>query len=256
MIIDNIISTTQLLLEERKSQKPLSELDCICMSHKPPRDFIKALSGPDLNLIAEVKRASPSRGILAPELDAASLAREYQSAGAAAVSVLTETEYFKGGLDDLRLVRENTSIPILRKDFIIDPYQVWEARASQADAVLLIAAALPMSDLARLHQAIIDLAMTPLIEIHNLRELDQVLELHPKVIGINNRDLSNFSVNLETTLQLRPMIPDDVIVVSESGIRNREDVERLREAGVNAILVGESLVTSENPAATIKELMR
>ncbi|MFO8011199.1 MAG: indole-3-glycerol phosphate synthase TrpC [Dehalococcoidia bacterium] len=255
MIIDNIIATTQLLLEERKSQKPLSELDCICMSRKPPRDFMEALRGPDLNLIAEIKRASPSKGILAPGLDAASLAREYQSAGAAAVSVLTETEYFNGSLDDLRLVQENISIPVLRKDFIIDPYQVWEARASQSDAVLLIAAALPMSDLARLHQAVIDLAMTPLVEIHNLKELEQVLELRPQIIGINNRDLSNFSVNLETTLQLRPLIPDDVIVVSESGIRNREDVERLREAGINAILVGESLVTSENPSSKIRELM-
>lgn len=255
MILDEIIASTWKLLEVRKYQRSLSDLDCAVLNQQPPRDFAAALSGPGISLIAEIKRASPSKGPLAPDLDAVSLAQIYEKSGASAISVLTEPQYFKGGLADLESVREHVGIPVLRKDFIVDPYQVWEARASGADAVLLIAAALPMSDLSRLFQAIQDLAMTPLIEVHNRQELEYVLELQPKVIGINNRNLANFHVSLETTLQLRSAVPEDVVLVSESGIHFREDVEALNAAGVNAILVGESLVTSVDPAVKIKELL-
>lgn len=255
MILDEIIATTRILLEDRKVEIPLSQLDCICMSQHPPKDAVAALSKPGINLIAEIKRASPSKGLLAPNLDAVSLAQTYEKSGASAISVLTETEYFKGSTSDLEAIREAVSLPILRKDFIIDPYQVWEARAIGADIVLLIAAALPMGDLSQLHQAIEDLAMTALIEVHNKRELEQVLELNPKVIGINNRDLTNFSVSLETTIELRSLVPEDVIVVSESGIYTREDVKTLEGVGVNAVLVGEALVTSADPGAKIKELL-
>jgi len=255
MILDEIIATTWKLLEQRKAERPLAQLDCDCMNQKSPRDAFAALGKPDISLIAEIKRASPSKGPLAPDLDTVSMAQTYEASGASVISVLTETEYFKGSLADLEAVREAVDVPILRKDFVVDPYQVWEARASGADMVLLIAAALPMSDLTRLHQAIEDLAMTALIEVHNQQELEQVLELDPKIIGINNRNLTDFSVSLKTTLDLRSLIPNDKIVVSESGIHTREDVETLEAAGVSAILVGEALVTSTDPAAKIRELL-
>jgi len=255
MILDEIVATTRRQLEARKAKHTLAELDCMCVNQSPPRDALASLSRQGMNLIAEVKRASPSKGLLAPDLDAATLARIYEKSGASAISVLTEPEYFKGSLNDLQEVQLTVNVPLLRKDFIVDPYQVWEARAYGADLVLLIAAAIPMGELARLYQAIIDLAMTPLIEVHNRLELEQVLELEPKVIGINNRNLSDFSVSLATTLELRSLIPSDTIVISESGIHTREDVKRLEEAQVNAILVGEALVTSPDPAVTIGELL-
>ena len=255
MILDEIIATTRRLLEDRKVESPLSQLDCVCMSQQRPRDAIAALNKPGISLIAEIKRVSPSKGPLAPNLDAVSLAQIYEKSGASAISVLTETEYFKGSTNDLEAIREVVDLPILRKDFIIDPYQVWEARAIGADLVLLIAAALPMGELARLNQAIEYLAMTALIEVHNRRELEQVIDLNPKIIGINNRNLADFSVNLETTLELLPLIPNNKIVVSESGIHTRDDVKLLESSGVDAILVGEALVKSPNPAAKIKELL-
>jgi len=255
MILDDIIATTRKSLEQRKEQRPLALLDCDCMNQNPPRNAIAALSKPGINLIAEIKRSSPSKGPLAPDLNAVSLAQTYERSGASAISVLTEPDYFKGSLADLKSVVNAVQVPVLRKDFIIDFYQVWEARASGADMVLLIAAALPMGELAKLQEAIIDLAMTPLIEVHNRRELDQVLELKPGLIGINNRDLATFKVNIDTTLELRSLIPKDVIVVSESGIHTREDVQSLENAGVNAILVGEALVKSSDPAATIRQLL-
>ena len=255
MILDEIIATTRKLLETRKAERPLAELESICTNQQQPRDAVEALGKPGISLIAEIKRASPSKGSLAPDLDAVSMAQTYEKSGASAISVLTETEYFKGSISDLEAVRQVVDLPILRKDFIVDPYQIWEARAIGADIVLLIAAALPMEDLTRLYQTVNELAMTALIEIHNRQELEQVLELDPKVIGINNRNLADFSVSLQTTLELLPLIPNNKIVVSESGILTREDVKLLENAGVNAILVGESLVTSVNPAAKIKGLL-
>lgn len=255
MILDEIIATTRKLLEDRKAERPLSQLDCVCMNQQPPRDAVAVLNKPGISLIAEIKRASPSKGPLAPDLDAVSLAQIYEKSGASAISVLTETEYFKGSTNDLEAIRGVVDVPILRKDFIIDPYQVWEARAIGADLVLLIAAALPMGELARLNQAIEDLAMTALIEVHDRKELEQVLELNPKIIGINNRNLADFSVSLQTTIALHSLIPKDMIVVSESGIHTREDVKRLEDVGVNAILVGEALVKSTDPAVKIQELL-
>ena len=255
MILDEIIDTTWKLLEERKGQRPLADLDCAVMNQQPPIDFAEALSKPGIGLIAEIKRASPSKGPLAPDLDAASLALTYEKSGANAISVLTETEYFKGSLVDLEAARGSVTVPILRKDFIVDPYQVWEARASGADAVLLIAAALPTNDLLRLYKTIDGLAMTALVEVHNRKESERVLEINPKVIGINNRNLADFSVRLETTLELRSIIPDDKIVVSESGIQTREDVKKFEQAKIDAILVGEALVRSSDASLKIRELI-
>ncbi len=255
MILDEIIATTWKLLEGRKAERPLALLDCDCSNQKPPRDTVTALSKPGISLIAEIKRASPSKGLLAPNLDAVSMAQTYEKSGASAISVLTETEYFKGSLADLEAVREAVKVPVLRKDFIVDSYQVWEARASGADIVLLITAALPIGDLTRLYKVIVNMAMTPLIEVHNRHELEQALELDPKVIGVNNRNLADFSVDLETTLELLPLIPNNKIVVSESGIYTKDDVKLLESSGVDAILVGEALVRSSDPAAKIKELL-
>ncbi len=255
MILDEIIDTTRKQLKARKAKRPLDKLKSMCLSQQSPRDAITALSKPGINLIAEIKRASPSRGSLAPDLDPVALARTYEKGGASAISVLTETEYFKGSTGDLEAVRQAVKVPILRKDFIVDPYQIWEARAIGADIVLLIAAALPIKEMARLYRLVNKLAMTALIEVHNREELEQILELDPKIIGINNRNLADFSVSLQTTLELRPFIPINKILVSESGIISREDVEKLETAGVNAILVGEVLVKSPDPAAKIKELL-
>ncbi len=255
MILDEIVDTTWRLLEERKLQRPLADLDCAVMNQKPPIDFVAALSEPEIGLIAEIKRASPSKGPLAPDLDATSLSHIYEMSGASAISVLTETEYFKGSLADLEAVRRSVAIPVLRKDFIVDPYQVWEARASGADAVLLIAAALPTSDLIRLNKTVEWLAMTALVEVHNRKELERVLEINPKVIGVNNRNLADFSVNLETTMELCALIPSDKIMISESGIHTRDDVKMLEQSGVDAILVGEALVKSPDPSVKIRELI-
>lgn len=255
MILDEILATTRRRVEERKAARRVAELDCIAAKQQPPRDFVAALSGTGVSLIAEVKRASPSKGCLSLDLDAGATARTYQAAGAAAVSVLTEPEYFRGSLNDLEAVRAAVDLPVLQKDFILDVYQLWEARAGGADAVLLIAAALPMAELAKLLHATHQLAMTALVEVHDGAELERVLELDPRVIGINNRDLKDFRVTLETTFKLKSKIPRDRIVVSESGIHTREDVKMLEEAGVHAILVGESLVISADPAAKIRELL-
>ncbi|MBM3132447.1 MAG: indole-3-glycerol phosphate synthase TrpC [Chloroflexi bacterium] len=255
MILDEIIASTRRLVEQRKIERPVAELDCRAATQHPPRDFAAALKGSGIKLIAEIKRASPSKGPLAPNLDAPSLARTYEKAGTAAISVLTEPDFFKGSLADLEAVRAAVCLPILRKDFIVDTYQLWEARASGADAVLLIAAALPMGEMARLLKATGQLAMTALVEVHDRTELERVLELDAKVIGINNRNLRTFSVSLKTTLELRPIVPKGKIVVSESGIHTTNDVQRLRDAGVNAILVGEALVTSPDPAGKIAELL-
>ncbi len=256
MILDEIIDHKKGSLPRRKANMPLAKLEQKALEQRPPRDFIKALKRDGIKLIAEVKRASPSRGLLAPGLDAPSLARTYRSSGAAAISVLTDSKYFKGSLTDLEAVRAAVDIPLLRKDFIVDPYQVYEARASGADAVLLIAAASLAVEIMRpLMEAVQSLGMQSLVEVHNEKELDWVLTLKPKMIGINNRDLSNFKVDLNTTLKLRERVPRDVVVVSESGIHTRADVLKLQKVGVDAILVGEALVTSGDPAAKIHELI-
>jgi indole-3-glycerol phosphate synthase len=263
MILDKIVASTKKLVAKRKSEVSISNLESIAGKQIPPRDFAAALRCRGrfetrpycLSLIAEVKRASPSRGLLAPNIDAAALARTYEEAGAAAVSVLTEPEYFKGSLADLESVRAAVGLPILRKDFILDPYQVYEARAHGADAVLLIVAILSAGELRSLLKIAHSLGMTALIEIHDREELEQALALEPEIIGINNRHLADFSVRLETTMQLCPLVPGDKIIVSESGISTRDEVKTLEEIGVDAILVGEALVSSADPTRKIRELL-
>ncbi len=233
----------------------------------PPMDFLAAVSSRPPSgdrrrhprLIAELKRASPSRGALAPKLDLTAVADVYANNGAAAISVLTDQKYFLGSLETLRQLRggQGLGIPLLRKDFIISEEQVYETRASGADAVLLIVAALPDDkQLAALYRCALELGLTPLVEVHDAGQLNRALKLKGiRLIGINNRDLETFKVSLEITERLRPMIPEDIAVVAESGIVDRSDVERMRRAGVDAILVGEALITSSDIGAKVRELV-
>jgi len=255
MILDEIVTATRKSLARRKAQTPLSTLERERTRQPLPQDFAGALEGQGISLIAEVKRASPSKGALRLDLDAAALASTYSQSGAAAISVLTESSYFRGSLADLEAVRRAVRLPILCKDFIVDPYQIYEASAYGADAVLLIVAVLTQEELGLLLETAHLLEMEALIEVHNRDELMRALELSPRVIGINNRNLADFSVDLETTFKLRPLVPPETVVVSESGIDNRKDLVCLEEAGVSAILVGEALVINPNPAAKIRELL-
>ncbi len=213
-----------------------------------------ALAGPDVSIIAEIKRASPSRGPLALNLDVSELARSYMNAGAAAISVLTEPEGFRGSLDDLAQV-SSLGAPSLRKDFIVDRYQVWEARAAGAVGVLLIVAALDAGELRDLIGEIIQLGMTPLVEVHDEFELDVALEAGASVVGINARDLRTFEIDRSAFERIRPKIPAGVIAVAESGVRDANDVRGYADAGAHAVLVGESLVTSADPAQALHELV-
>ena len=255
MILEQIVNSTRKSLAQHKSQTPLANLERVIGHLPPPQDFAGALQGDNIRLIAEVKRASPSKGLLRRDLAASSLAHIYSQSGAAAISVLTESDYFWGSFADLEAVRMEVNLPLLCKDFIVDTYQIYEARAHGADAVLLIAAILTQHELRILLETTHSLGMTALIEVHNRYELIRALRLSPRIIGINDRNLADFSVNLETTISLHPLIPSDILVVSESGIRTRDDVLSLEKAGVNAILVGEALVTSLDPAAKIYELL-
>jgi len=255
VILDRIIESTRMRVTHLESEVSLAEVEAAARRREPARDFADALNGAGISLIAEVKRASPSRGLLRRDLDASSLAREYSAGGAAAISVLTEKDHFLGSFADLEAARAATGLPVLCKDFVIEEYQVYEARARGADAVLLIAAVLSRQRLQALLATARSLGMAALVEVHNRAELAEALECRPRVIGVNNRDLADFSVDLKTTLDLRPLIPSGVLVVSESGIHTRDDVLTLEEAGVNAILVGEALVTSPSPAAKIAELL-
>lgn len=220
----------------------------------PPRTP-EATLRQQFSLIAEIKRASPSRGWLRPDLDPAALAQAYAQSGAAAISVLTEPAFFRGSLADLASVRGAVELPVLCKDFILDPYQVYEARAWGADAILLIVAALGLPELKALLELARGLGMSALVEVHQAEEVERALAAGASLIGINNRNLVDFGVDLNTSLRLRPLIPPDIPVVSESGIRTAQDVQHLKAAGVNAILVGEALVTSPDPGAKIKELL-
>jgi indole-3-glycerol phosphate synthase len=260
-ILDEIFLHKRAEVAQRKALCPLEELRAAAEAALPPLDFLGVLqahpvSGPAL--IAEIKRGSPSRGLLARDFDPLRLSRLYRQNGASAISVLTDERFFGGCLEHLALVVDDRqsgpgkTLPVLRKDFIFDPYQVYEARAAGADALLLIAAALEVEQMRSLYALTRSLGMAPLVEVHTPEELAGALALDPVLIGINNRNLRDFTVDLECTLRLGPAVPPDVVLVAESGIHTTRDVERLAEAGVDAILVGEALVTAEDPAARVR----
>jgi indole-3-glycerol phosphate synthase len=256
MIIDDIIANKKAELLETKRRTPLAELKGRVSDAGPARGFGKVLSsGEGIKLIAEVKKASPSKGIIREDFDPVKIAGTYEESGASCVSVLTEKKYFQGSLEYLENIRKRVKLPLLRKDFIIDEYQIHEARAFGADAILLIAACLDRRQMEDYLALAAGVGLDVLVESHTYQELDRSLLAGAALVGINNRDLSTFVVSLQTTLDLLKDIPDDRTVVSESGIKTRADVERLRSAGVDAILVGESLMREKDIGKKVKELL-
>jgi indole-3-glycerol phosphate synthase len=262
-------------LEQRKRAAPLSELKARATERRPPLDFGTALRGRGVRLIAEVKKASPSKGLLRPDLNPVQIAETYASNGAAAISVLTDEKFFQGDLEFLQCIRSQLSnsqrlkfdprdasvpvqvqpIPILRKDFIFDPYQVYETGAFGADALLLIVAILSDGELSELLGLTRALGMTALVEVHDETEVERALRSNPRVLGINNRNLYDFGVDLDTFGRLRPLIPPNIVVVAESGVRTAADVRRIGSKGADAVLVGEALVTAANVSRKVRELV-
>ncbi len=254
-MLNKIIALKREEVEQRKKTLPLSYLEERITVQRKPLDFASALNGNHIRLIAEVKQASPSRGILRPNLNPAELAKVYAQGGAAAISVLTEANYFKGNIDYLTAIGEAVNLPLLRKDFIFDSYQVYESRAYGADALLLIVAILEQEQLKELLSLSHGLGLKCLVEVHNEDEAERAVLSEAEIIGINNRDLNTFTVDMNTTRSLRPLIPKQRIVVAESGIKSRSDIEKLGEWGVDAVLVGEALVAADNILVKMKELL-
>jgi indole-3-glycerol phosphate synthase len=255
-ILDKIVATKRGEIERAKAAVPEAEL-CARLKDAPPvRDFFAPLAaGRPIKLIAEVKKASPSQGVIRADLDPVAIGKTYEAHGAACLSVLTDESYFQGSLEFLRAVRQAVKIPVLRKDFILDSYQLVEARAAGADAVLLIAECLDDCNLRKLHNETIELGMTPLVEFYEPQNLDRVLAAGATLIGVNNRDLRTFEVDLEHTIRLREKVPLDCVLVAESGIHSRADVLRLEAAGIDAMLVGESLMRQADIGAAIDRLL-
>jgi indole-3-glycerol phosphate synthase len=256
MFLDKIVAQKRKELEERQKAVPMSVLED-AIAHRPaPIDLAKALKSDGISLIAEIKRASPSKGMLNPNLDPVALAKTYARCGAAAISVLTEENYFLGSRQDLEAVKNALPhIPVLRKDFILEPYQLYESRAWGADAVLLIVAILDDSELKELITVSHKLGMQCLVEVHDKDELKRAIKCDAQLIGINNRNLDTLEVDINVTRILRPLVPPERLVVSESGIKGRDDIEKLKAWGVDAALIGEALVTAEDVPARIKELL-
>lgn len=258
-LLDEIFAHKREEVADRQRLAPLAQVRAAAEAAPLARDFIAALNGPARKpaLIAEVKCASPSRGLLAPDFDPLRLAKIYSQNGAAAISVLTDERYFRGRLEYLEAIAAlDARPPLLRKDFLFGAYQVYEARAAGADAVLLIAAHLDLECLRDLHALALALGMAPLVEVHSLPELESVLLCSPVLVGINNRDLRDFSVSLETTFTLRAYVPEGVCVVAESGIHTPEDAARLADARVRAMLIGEALVTAPDVAARVRSFTK
>ena len=257
--LETILRDKRAEVEERSRSAPLAELRPRALAAPPARSLEAALQEAPrgrFRVIAEIKRASPSKGTISKDLDAPAVATCYERAGAAAISVLTDEKHFRGRLEDLVAVRRAVGIPVLRKDFIIDPYQVWESRAAGADAILLIAKAVPDdSEIAGLAGEARQLGMDVLWEVHDGEDLDRVIPFGPRVIGINNRDLRTFEVSLETTRRLLPRVPPGTATVSESGFSLREDLERMEGWGVRGFLIGESLLRAKDPGAQLDLLI-
>lgn len=255
-ILQKIAETKKEEVERLKRERGLLSLREGAKRQKSPKDFLGAIQRPGkLSLIAELKKASPSKGILRPDFSLEPLAQSYAKAGAQALSVLTDTPYFQGHLSYLKIAQEASGLPVLRKDFIIDEHQVYESREAGADAILLIVALLEAAQLSALQQLAWDLSMAVLVEVHGEPELARALKAGTKLLGINNRNLDDFSISLQTTFDLLKKIPPGLPVVSESGIKNREDALTLQKKGVTALLVGETFMTSPDVETAVKNLM-
>ncbi len=253
-ILSEIIASKRLRVEAAKRALSLKELRLMALgarADESPNALRDALRGAEVNIIAEFKRRSPSKGMIRDNADAASIARSYESAGAAAISVLTEEDYFAGSLEDLRAVRQAVSIPLLRKDFIFDEYQVYEAAVAGADALLLIVAAVDDETLAQLLRFTEGLGMDALVEVHNREEMERAVAHEAKLIGINNRNLRTFNVSTEASVELAPLAPADTVLVSESGL-TPDEVQKLHAAGYRGFLVGETLMRAADPEAELR----
>lgn len=254
--LDTILERTCLRVESDRREHGFEELDRESRNAGHPRDFAGAIRAEGMSLIAEVKRRSPSKGVIRAAIDPAEVADAYEGGGARALSVLTEPEFFSGSLDDLVKAREATSLPVLRKDFVVDLYQVVEARAAGADAVLLIVAALPdPAFFAELAAAAAHYGLAALVEVHSEWELDAAFEVDPQLVGVNQRDLRTFDVDTGLAIRLRKRVPREVAMVAESGIATREDVSKLEDAGIEGMLVGEALMRADDPARAARELL-
>lgn len=253
-VLDRIVDATRDDVARRRREKPLDELESELASRGDDRLFSEALARPGLSIIAEYKRRSPSAGAIREDLDVPQLAQAYERGGAAALSILTESSHFGGSLEDLREAHAASSLPILRKDFIIDFYQLVESAVAGADAILLIVSAMTGRELANLYGEARDLDLDVLVEVHSESELERALELDVDVIGINNRDLTDFTVDVERTFELLAHVPAGKTVVSESGFGSREQLEELERVGVDAVLIGESLMRARDPEAELRLL--
>jgi indole-3-glycerol phosphate synthase len=254
-VLGEIVARTRERLRERQALVPLEQLLASAPA-APRRAFGHVLTRAQVNVIAEFKRRSPSRGIIREDLEPDDVAVSYEAAGAAALSVLTDQDFFGGSPDDLLRARSATLLPVLRKDFIVDPYQIWEAAALGADAVLLIVAALADAELGVLLETAAGAGLEALVEVHDREELARALARGAGIVGVNSRDLKTMAVSLDTALELAPAIPDDVVAVAESGIKSGGDVKRLRAAGYDAFLVGEHLMRTGDPGVGLAALLR
>jgi len=254
-MLDKIIAQKREEVEERKKAVTITYLQERIARQKPTLDLALALKGDQIRMIAEVKQASPSRGMLSPNFNPVELAQTYAEGGAAAISVLTEANYFMGSIEHLAAIKELVGLPLLRKDFIFDLYQVYESRAYGADALLLITSILSQEQLKELILLSHSLDLKCLVEVHNKGEVERAVLSEAEIIGINNRDLNTFTVDIATSRRLRPFIPQERIVVSESGIKSKRDIEKLDKWGVDAVLVGEALVTAGDVITKMKELL-
>ncbi len=262
-ILDRIVETKRKEIARLKRSRPIEQLQAGIADAPPVRNFFSACTRKGeklLNVIAEVKKASPSAGVICADFDPAAIARKYADAGADAISVLTDEQYFSGSLDDLQAVRQAVSLPVLRKDFIIDPYQVLQSRVAGADAILLIAECLTPGELTDLMILAASLKLTCLVETHNpdnfmrIRSMIGFPHASYSLLGINNRDLTTFETDIATTLRLAELVPDRTVLVSESGIKTRTDTKRLADAGVNTVLIGQTLMQADDVAAKMDEL--
>jgi len=254
--LDELVGATREAVHRRKRERPLAELEREAGSQPEGRPFAEALARPGTSLIAEHKRRSPSAGTIREGLSCADVVSAYERGGAAALSVLTEEAHFGGSLADLREARAASELPVLRKDFTIDPYQLYEAKAAGADAVLLVVGAMSQDELAALYRETHALDLDAIVEIHDEEELDAALEVDADVLGINNRDLEDFSVDIQRTFDLLHDVPAGKVVVSESGIHTREQIDELEQVGVDAVLIGEALMRAPDPEEAVRQLTR
>ncbi|WP_129663202.1 indole-3-glycerol phosphate synthase TrpC [Phytoactinopolyspora endophytica] len=254
-VLEEILDGVRADLAERQEQVPLAELKAQADKQPPARDPLPLLRASGVSVIAEVKRSSPSRGSLAEITDPAALAADYEAGGATAISVLTERRRFGGSLDDLRAVRAAVDVPILRKDFIVTSYQLWEARACGADLALLIVAALEQNALVSLIERAESIGLNPLVEVHTPEEMERAADAGARIIGVNARDLKTLEVDPQTFHRLAPLVPEGVVRIAESGVKGPHDVIELGQGGADAVLVGETLVTGKDPRSAVADLV-